>query len=94
MIKMPSETWSLSPKHTYIPSTPEDKFYDNLPYERNYDHCNSDHITMESGNILKFYSCKESKKSYAIPNQDDVFMELIAKQQHNKDSEEKNTDLS
>jgi hypothetical protein len=33
---------------------------------------------MESGNIYKFYTCKESRKSYSIPNRDDEFMDLVA----------------
>ena len=80
MIKMPSETWSLSPKHTFLDHEPGDDLYDKLPYIRNYDQCNSSHVTMESGNIYKFYDCKESKKGYAIPNKDDIFLDLIAKQ--------------
>ena len=85
MIKMPSETWSLSPKHTFLNREPGEEFYDKLPYIRNYDQCNSDHITMESGNIYKFYDCKERKKGYRIPNKDDIFFDLIAKQQKEKE---------
>lgn len=84
MIKMPSDTWSLSPKHTFSIHEPGDDLYDNLPYQRNYDLCNENHITMESGNIYKFYDCKESRKSYAVPNQDDIFMELLAERQEKK----------
>lgn len=84
MIKMPSDTWNLSPKHTFADHEPGDDLYDKLPYQRNYDQCNSSHIAMESGNVYKFYDCKESRKSYKIPNQDDRFMELVAKHQKEK----------
>jgi hypothetical protein len=78
MSKMPSETWNLSPKHTFMDYEPGETFYNNLPYKRNYDQCNSSHVMMESGNIYKFYTCKESRKSYSIPNRDDEFMDLVA----------------
>ncbi len=84
MIKMPSDTWNLSPKHTFTNHESSDDMYDNLPYKRNYDQCNESHIAMESGNIYKFYDCKESRKSCKIPNQDDRFLELVAKHQKAK----------
>lgn len=89
MSKMPSETWNLSPKHTYLYHEPGLDLYDKLPYIRNHDLCNSDHISMESGNIYKFYDCKESRKGYSIPNKDDIFMDLISKQQAKAEKKEK-----
>ena len=86
---MPSETWSLSPKHTFITHEPGEDLYDRLPYQRNFDECNSSHIAMESGNILKFYTCKESRKGYSVPNRDDVFLDLIAEQEKPEVIEEK-----
>jgi len=81
MIKMPSETWSLSPKRNFITPEPGEDLYDRLPYERNYDICNSTHVKMESGNIIKFYESKENKKSFSIPNRDDEFENIVAASQ-------------
>lgn len=81
MIKMPSDTWNLSPKHIFTNPQAGSDIYDHLPYVRNHDLCNESHIAMESGNVCKFYECKESRRSYKVPNQDDRFFELVAKHQ-------------
>ena len=81
MIKMPSETWSLSPKRTFTSPEPGEDLYDRLPYVRNFDICNGTHVKMESGNIIKFYESKENKKNFSIPNRDDEFENIIAASQ-------------
>jgi len=92
MIKMPSETWSLSPKRTFVSSEPGADLYDRLPYQRNYNMCNEEHVAMESGNIVKFYDCKESRKNYKIPNKDDEFIEMLAARQSKTEAIDKKDD--
>lgn len=52
--------------------------YDNLPYERNPDVCNTAAVTKESGNILKFYRCNVDK-IYKVNNRDDYTSKMLAK---------------
>ncbi len=45
--------------------------YDNLPYKRNYDYCNENHIRLISGNITKYYMIANTDKVATISNHDD-----------------------
>lgn len=53
--------------------------YDKLPYKRNYDACNAEHIRMESGNVLKYYRINNGE-TYEVKNQDETFEKRIALQ--------------
>lgn len=53
--------------------------YDKLPYKRNYDACNAEHIRMESGNVLKYYRINNGD-TYEVKNQDETFEKRIALQ--------------
>lgn len=44
--------------------------YDNLPYERNADECNSSHVMLYSGNVVKYYVCSVGDE-LPISNMDD-----------------------
>lgn len=45
--------------------------YDHLPYERNYDFCNENHIGLVSGNLAKYYMIAPTDKVTTISNHDD-----------------------
>lgn len=45
--------------------------YDHLPYERNYDCCNENHIRLVSGNLAKYYMIAPTDKVTTISNHDD-----------------------
>lgn len=55
-------------------------FYDRLPYERNISVCGNDCIRIYSGNVFKYYDCKEVDPR-EIPNQDDRMIAQIRAQQ-------------
>lgn len=61
--------------------------YDKLPYKRNYDACNAEHIRMESGNVLKYYRINTAGDSYEVKNQDETFKKRIAQKQLRKKEE-------
>lgn len=50
--------------------------YDRLPYVRNHDACNAEHIAMVSGNILKYYRLQVTD-SCEIDNQDSTFRKRV-----------------
>lgn len=45
--------------------------YDNLPYERNYDCCNENHIRLVSGNLAKYYMISPTDEVATISNHDE-----------------------
>lgn len=45
--------------------------YDHLPYERNYDFCNENHIRLVSGNLAKYYMIAPTDEVTTISNHDD-----------------------
>lgn len=60
--------------------------YDKLPYKRNYDACNAEHIRMESGNVLKYYRISTGE-AYEVKNHDETFAKRIARKQQRKKEE-------
>lgn len=45
--------------------------YDHLPYERNYDCCNENHIRLVSGNLAKYYTITPTDEIVTISNHDE-----------------------
>lgn len=54
--------------------------YDKLPYIRDPYRCNADAITLISGNVLKFYRCKQGNK-YELTDMDRLASEKIREYQ-------------
>ncbi len=50
--------------------------YDELPYQRDADVCNSSTVALYSGHIIKYYLCNNKQEEYPINNRDDD-IELI-----------------
>lgn len=53
--------------------------YDNLPYERNSDFCNAEHIGLTCGKIVKYYLCLNHQEEFQVNNHDDEIQEILAK---------------
>ena len=53
------------------------EMYDNLPYQRNSDVCNSSTVALYSGHIIKYYLCKNEKDAYLIDNKDDEIQLIL-----------------
>jgi predicted DNA binding protein len=51
--------------------------YDNLPYQRNSDVCNSSTVAMYSGHIIKYYLCLNQEEEYLINNHDDEIQDIL-----------------
>lgn len=51
--------------------------YDNLPYERNADVCNSSTIALYSGHIIKYYLCINQEESFPVNNHDDEIHDIL-----------------
>lgn len=50
--------------------------YDKLPYKRNEDVCNASTLTLESGNLVKYYRCTETDP-IEIETQDEHFSAIV-----------------
>lgn len=53
--------------------------YDNLPYERDSDFCNAEHIGLTCGKIVKYYLCLNQQEEFAVNNRDDEIEEILTK---------------
>lgn len=51
--------------------------YDNLPYQRNADKCNENHVTLISGQVIKYYMCTPVKTCYTINNHDTEIEQIL-----------------
>lgn len=51
--------------------------YDNLPYCRDVDHCNSSHVRMCSGHIIKYFMCQDQEGCYSVDNRDAQTQQLL-----------------
>lgn len=59
--------------------------YDHLPYRHNPEICSPNHIELVSGNLYKYYTCKESGTPITIENHD---QEVELYQRLHEESEE------
>jgi predicted DNA binding protein len=64
--------------------------YDNLPYQRNSDVCNSSTVAMYSGHIIKYYLCLNQEEEYLIDNHDHEIQDIL----HEIEQEEAKRHLS
>lgn len=53
------------------------EMYDNLPYQRNSDVCNSSTVALYSGHIIKYYLCNNEEDAYPINNRDDEIQAIL-----------------
>lgn len=53
------------------------EMYDNLPYQRNSDVCNSSTVALYSGHIIKYYLCNNEEEAYPINNRDDEIQSIL-----------------
>ena len=53
------------------------EMYDNLPYQRNSDVCNSSTVALYSGHIIKYYLCNNEESAYPINNRDDEIQAIL-----------------
>lgn len=53
--------------------------YDNLPYERDSDYCNAEHVGMTCGQIVKYYLCLNQQEEFQVNNHDDEIQEILAR---------------
>lgn len=53
------------------------EMYDNLPYQRNSDVCNSSTVALYSGHIIKYYLCNNEENAYPINNRDDEIQAIL-----------------
>lgn len=51
--------------------------YDNLPYQRNADVCNSSTVALYSGHIIKYYLCINHEEGLPINNHDDEIQDIL-----------------
>lgn len=51
--------------------------YDNLPYQRNADVCNSSTVALYSGHIIKYYLCINHEEGLPINNRDDEIQDIL-----------------
>lgn len=65
--------------------------YDKLPYKRNEDLCNMHTLSLNSGNLVKFYRCNGSEETKDIANQDELFSQIVS--EHLKSQEKNLSDL-
>lgn len=54
--------------------------YDNLPYERDESVCGSAHVAVYSGNIIKYYACRDDGP-YIISHQNATTKAYLSKQE-------------
>lgn len=55
------------------------EMYDQLPYQRDPDVCNSSTLALYSGHIIKYYLCNNQKEEYPISNRDDQIEQILQK---------------
>lgn len=53
--------------------------YDSLPYKRDSDYCNSEHLCLYSGKIIKYFSCHNKTDNFVINNHDDDMQALLSR---------------
>lgn len=53
--------------------------YDELPYQRNADVCNSSTVALYSGHIIKYYLCNNKQEEFLINNRDDDIEHILQK---------------
>ncbi len=61
--------------------------YDNLPYRRDADVCNSSTVALYSGHIIKYYLCINREESLPIDNHDDEIQEILRRIQEKEEEE-------
>ena len=66
------------------------EMYDNLPYQRNSDVCNSSTVALYSGHIIKYYLCNNEEDAYPINNRDDEIQSILRRAQ--EETEKRQTD--
>lgn len=52
--------------------------YDNLPYKRDSDYCNAEHLGLYSGKIIKYFSCHNETDNFVINNHDEDMQTLLS----------------
>ena len=66
------------------------EMYDNLPYQRNSDVCNSSTVALYSGHIIKYYLCNNEEDAYPINNRDNEIQSILRRAQ--EETEKRQTD--
>lgn len=51
--------------------------YDNLPYQRDSDYCNAEHLTLHNKNLIKYYLYMYEPTDTVIDNGDDIIEEYL-----------------
>lgn len=52
--------------------------YDKLPYERDSDYCNAEHVGLTCGKIIKYFLCLNQMEEFQIDNHDDEIQQILA----------------
>ena len=52
--------------------------YDKLPYKRDSDYCNAEHIGLTCGKIIKYFLCLNQMEGFPVDNHDEEIQQILA----------------
>lgn len=52
--------------------------YDKLPYERDSDYCNGEHVGLTCGKIIKYFLCLNQMEEFQVDNHDEEIQQILA----------------
>ncbi|MCH5267998.1 MAG: hypothetical protein J1E62_06615 [Lachnospiraceae bacterium] len=55
--------------------------YDKLPYKRDSDYCNAEHIGLTCGKIIKYFLCLNQMEGFLVDNHDEEIQQILAEVQ-------------